>query len=1183
MRRAFFSKSIAELEQMFEQQSKDAQFLNQLKEELAHRSTQRADRLRCRLTEAEKSSVQTFAKSTEKIAAPSNPIRQNNSQQDVFILNELQHRDADMKTSQKNVQSESAADMPNSANTPVDPMSINFTPSNSISYQCSQVESVLDAWASIEVLSPATFRNPKDLGDGSPGSVVDFSNGVMPWQNGPGPSKPKYRLYYQIILGSIVMEPAVTALLSKYEDTRAQRPPVKGDAVLASVMVDKQGFLAGDNPAAISSFGWGVPVALAGNLRNLERWTSVEPTLVNDLVDRLTVKDSEGNPRALDASDINDAFTWLVNKLSLPIGLVKKPSFAVRTFQWNALPEAPEPLLLNSFFLKDLAWAKKLAKGGTLPANMQRYLGVMAPKERWNLMHNHAALRHVLSPARFPAGAWPAKGRYPLAPLQQCAVNIALHDLKDGGIVAVNGPPGTGKTTLLRDIVAAIVTERAKVMADFDDPDTAFTATGHRVNRGGAFLHLYSIDEKLKGFEIVVASSNNKAVENVSVELPGRDSIAAGSFTQGYFSTAARNVFGDGAWGTISAVLGSAKNRGIFRKYFWWDRQCGLQCYLRHASGSPACYTDGNGQQQIPPIIQNEDPPQNHMEALRRWGAARGQFKQLSATVEARLGQLQKIHKLYDSICQGHAAIDSLRTELPALSEQLETVKEKLISALRELSETQQILDVAADQRRVISREKPRLLSRLLSWIGYRAWENQHRDAEEKLQKAKDAQLKASALLEELNSQQSTLTDTIQKKTKAAQEISWNLEGDTAQYAKQAAQHAGVFVDAAFFAKSHADRQTTPPWLDAQITKLRGDLFESAMMLHKAFADAAAQKIRHNCCIFFESYGSRPFANAAMNDFIPDLWTTFFLLVPAVSTTFASVRSMFSGLKPESLGWLLVDEAGQALPQAAVGALLRAKRAVVVGDPLQIEPVVVLPESLTEKICENFSVDCTRYNAPGASVQTLADQAARYMGSFETQYGTRDVGVPLLVHRRCAEPMFSISNSVAYENLMVQAKQRKTSSIIDVAGPSCWLDVTGSAQGKWCPQEGQRTLELLQTMREGGCAPDLYIVTPFVDVQNGLRNLLRNAPVLKGWVGNPIDWVNTNVGTVHTVQGREAEAVIFVLGAPEPGQLGARLWAGKSPNLLNVAVTRAKEALYVVGNATAWKDCGVFKTLHARL
>ncbi len=67
------------------------------------------------------------------------------------------------------------------------------------------------------------------------------------------------------------------------------------------------------------------------------------------------------------------------------------------------------------------------------------------------------------------------------------------------------------------------------------------------------------------------------------------------------------------------------------------------------------------------------------------------------------------------------------------------------------------------------------------------------------------------------------------------------------------------------------------------------------------------------------------------------------------------------------------------------------------------------------------------------------------------------------------------------------------------------------------------------------------------------------------------------MGTLHTFQGRENEAVIFLLGSQD--RKGARTWAGDTPNLLNVAVTRAKEALYVVGSREKWKAVGVFKEL----
>lgn len=157
-----------------------------------------------------------------------------------------------------------------------------------------------------------------------------------------------------------------------------------------------------------------------------------------------------------------------------------------------------------------------------------------------------------------------------------------------------------------------------------------------------------------------------------------------------------------------------------------------------------------------------------------------------------------------------------------------------------------------------------------------------------------------------------------------------------------------------------------------------------------------------------------------------------------------------------------MDEAGKALPQAAVGTLARARRALVVGDPVQMEPVVVLPDSLTARICRHYGADPDRFNAPGASVQTLADAASPYVAEFPTRSGSRTVGMPLLVHRRCADPMFSISNAAAYARLMVHAKNTSPSPIRDLLGPFRWIDVQGSeASDKWSIGEGDVVANLL--------------------------------------------------------------------------------------------------------------------------
>ena len=179
--------------------------------------------------------------------------------------------------------------------------------------------------------------------------------------------------------------------------------------------------------------------------------------------------------------------------------------------------------------------------------------------------------------------------------------------------------------------------------------------------------------------------------------------------------------------------------------------------------------------------------------------------------------------------------------------------------------------------------------------------------------------------------------------------------------------------------------------------------------------------------------------------------------------------------------------------------------------------------------------------------------------------------------------MFSVSNTIAYSGLMVSAKLSEPSAIRDVLGPSAWVHVEGSVEEKWC-REGDEVLRMLRQLKQASAKPDLYIITPVVIVADRLRQAIRESDVLRGWVGeDEWRWINERIGTVHTAQGREAEAVILVLGAPHPAQAGARSWAGGRPNLLNVAVTRAKEVVYVVGNRQLWRQAGLFRELDRRL
>ena len=141
--------------------------------------------------------------------------------------------------------------------------------------------------------------------------------------------------------------------------------------------------------------------------------------------------------------------------------------------------------------------------------------------------------------------------------MQQVAVNLVINEKND--IQTVNGPPGTGKTTLLKDIFAELIIQQAKEICNLKNKNVSFLSNSK--------IEQPQLPVQLADKNIVVASSNNGAVRNIVDELP-QIPEEKDSFTEiiekiksvDYFFDLANSKKQNNRWGLFSLEGGRKEN-----------------------------------------------------------------------------------------------------------------------------------------------------------------------------------------------------------------------------------------------------------------------------------------------------------------------------------------------------------------------------------------------------------------------------------------------------------------------------------------------------------------------------------------------------------------------------------------------------------------------------------------------
>lgn len=259
----------------------------------------------------------------------------------------------------------------------------------------------------------------------------------------------------------------------------------------------------------------------------------------------------------------------------------------------------------------------------------------------------------------------------------------------------------------------------------------------------------------------------------------------------------------------------------------------------------------------------------------------------------------------------------------------------------------------------------------------------------------------------------------------------------------------------------------------------------------------------------------------------------FLRIFPIVATTCISAHKI--GAPKQYFDMVVLDEASQCNTAVSLVPAIRGNNLMLVGDPQQLNPVITLNPKTNEALKKMYYV-AQEYDYIKNSI-------------YKTYLACDAVSYEILLshHYRCHKDIIEFNNQKYYHGRL------KIDSKVNSVTPLTFVDVPESrtALRNSSPLEAQYIADYAL----GHPEKRIGIITPFSNQKACIQEMLESKGIR-----------NVTCGTVHAFQGDEKDVILFSLAVTQQTGEKSYSWLKNNKELLNVATSRAREQLIVVGD-----------------